>query len=55
MKKKPIPPLIKHKNCLMDVIACTTGPHAGYYKCKKHNKFVAWVSKTDMQKLKEIK
>ena len=45
-------PLKKHSNHQIE-IRQGQGPHQAQYWCKKCNKHIAWISKTDYQLLKD--
>ena len=54
MANKKYSPLIRHKNCPVVVRETTQGPHVAEYWCNKHKKHIAWLSKADYAKYKEM-
>ena len=47
MKKKPTPPLIKHRDHEVVILLSNNLKHAAKYHCITCNKFVAWLSRED--------
>lgn len=54
MNRKPIPPLIKHQHHQVEIQPSTAHNYAKYY-CRDCNKFIAWLSKYEVQKAQELK
>lgn len=53
MKKKPIPPLVKHQNCNVEIQPSTAHNFAKYY-CRDCGVFVSWLSKVESQRAQEL-
>lgn len=49
MKKKSTPPLIKHQDHEIIIVASGNSTHSAKYHCVTCNKFVAWLKKDEAE------
>ena len=54
MKRKPIPPLIKHRDHQIEIRPTVGMNHAAMYYCVSCNKWVAWLSKKDSETARSL-
>lgn len=54
MSKTSTPPMIKHADHEVEVRINSSGPHVAHYHCIPCNKFISWISRTELELLQGI-